>query len=276
MIRNLLVGLDGSPYGDAAVELGVRWARQTHAALCGLTVVDELAICGSLPGRGSRYPHLLREAGLLAKARCRTDQVLERFTARCAEAGVPYHLLHEVGAPAECILSQAANFDLTLLGQRTHFEYGTEDIPDQTLGAVLHNSPRPVVAVPLRVPESGPVVVAYNGSPAAGRALEAFQQSGLAKWEPVYVVSVDRNKETADRHATEGALFLSHRGIAAQARPEVTAGLPASALLQQVKELGAAMLVLGAYGRSNVWSFIFGSTTQAILEESDAVLFLRP
>jgi hypothetical protein len=35
MIRNMLIGLDGSLYSDTAMELGIRWAQRTDALITG-------------------------------------------------------------------------------------------------------------------------------------------------------------------------------------------------------------------------------------------------
>jgi hypothetical protein len=40
-VQTVLVGLDGSPEADAAVELSLRWARAIGARLVGLGIVDE-------------------------------------------------------------------------------------------------------------------------------------------------------------------------------------------------------------------------------------------
>jgi nucleotide-binding universal stress UspA family protein len=72
MIHNLLIGLDGSPYSEAATELGVLWARRTRAMLVGLGVVDEPTILRPEPtGIGGGSWKSQRDAALLADARAR-------------------------------------------------------------------------------------------------------------------------------------------------------------------------------------------------------------
>ena len=36
MLRSVLVGMDGSAYSEATVELGIRWAQRWNAVLVGL------------------------------------------------------------------------------------------------------------------------------------------------------------------------------------------------------------------------------------------------
>ena len=40
MLRSVLVGVDGSEYSTAAVELGIRWAQRSGAVLVGLGIID--------------------------------------------------------------------------------------------------------------------------------------------------------------------------------------------------------------------------------------------
>jgi nucleotide-binding universal stress UspA family protein len=203
------------------------------------------------------------------------DRYLERFAERCAPEGVTCQVLRKVGLPSEQILTEAEDFDLTLLGQQTYFHFATQESPDETLDAVLRQSRRPVVAVPLKLPRSQTVVVAYDASPAAIRALEAYQRTAPLVGQTVYVVSVARNAGEAVRPAEEGARFLRFLGFRAEARPLPASGPTVELLLEQVRELGAGMLVLGAHGHSSIREAFFGSTTQTVLEKSEVVLFLH-
>jgi len=49
MIRAILVGLDGSTFSDAAVELGLKWAQRFDCLLVGVGVIDEPTIRGNEP-----------------------------------------------------------------------------------------------------------------------------------------------------------------------------------------------------------------------------------
>jgi nucleotide-binding universal stress UspA family protein len=277
MLRTILVGLDGSAHSEAAVELGLRWARRTQAVLVGLGVIDEPTIRRPEPlgiGGSSWKGH--RDAVLLEDARCCVAGFVERFSARCVHDGALFRVVQTAGVPAEEILQAAEDADLVLLGQRTYFRFETQVSADGTLEAVLHRSPRPVVAVPPQLPDNRAVVVAYDARPPAVRALEAFQASGLYEGQTVYVISVSREAEAAVEWAEEGARFLRAGGMGALARPFQSSGPPAALLLAQVKELAAGLLVMGAYGRSRFTEVLFGSTTRTALEKSEnTLLFLH-
>jgi nucleotide-binding universal stress UspA family protein len=276
MIHNILVGLDESIYSEAALELGTRWARQTGALLVGIGIVDEPTIRRPEPtGIGGSYFKLLRDEHRLEDARRRVRRFTERCTKRCTQEGVTCRVLEQVGLPSEQILAAAEDFDLTLLGQRTYFHFETQTDPDETLEVVLRNSRRPVVVAGEKLSESRSVVVAYDGSPPAVRALEAFQRAELDQWQAVRVVSVAHDPGEAARHAEEATRFLQFYDIPAEACSVPASGRVAEVLLEQVQEMNAGTLVMGAFGRSGVAETFFGSTTRTVLEKGDTLLFLH-
>jgi nucleotide-binding universal stress UspA family protein len=276
VIRNILICLDGSAWCETALELGLRWARHAHAELRGLGIVDEPTIRRPEPVPiGGGYYKADRDEVLVADARRRVAEFVERFSRRCLAAHVPCRALQEVGVPAERILWYAEDCDLTLLGKETHFHFETQSSADETRDVVLRHSHRPVVAVPARLPAGRSVLLAYDASPPAVRALQAFVACGLDDWPAAYVVSVARDGEQAARRAEEGARFLQSSGIRAEACPVATSQSTADVLLEHARDCGAGMVVMGAYGRSRVAEFFFGSTTRTVLTKSDAVLFLH-
>jgi nucleotide-binding universal stress UspA family protein len=276
MIRNFLIGLDGSPYSEAAVELAIRWAGPAQATLTGIGVIDEPSI-RALQTAGARasVARVMQTEERLKDAGSRVDRFLAQFTERCTQAGVPCRVLRQVGAPAERIDAAAEDFDLTLLGRRTYFHFATQSETDDTLLQVLRQSHRPVVAVGAHLPVSRSVMIAYDASPPAVRALEAFQKLPLANWQAIHVVSVAADLATAGRHAEEAARFLRSYQLPAEARPVAAARPSAGLLLEQASKLNAGMLVMGAFGRSEVKEAIFGSKTETILAQGEPLLFLH-
>src|SRR5215831_8054180 len=180
MLRSILVGLDGSAYSAAAVELGIQWAQHTGAVLVGLGIIDAPTICKPQPvPLGASAYKVHHDVTLLADASHKVEQLLQDCVQRCTEAGVMCRILQDTGLPSEHILLEAQQYDLIMLGLHTFFHFETQQQPDTTLDTVLRQSPRPIVAVPATLPAGRVVVVAYDGSPHAVRALQMFQALGL-------------------------------------------------------------------------------------------------
>jgi nucleotide-binding universal stress UspA family protein len=274
MLKAILVGLDGSPHSASAIELGIQWAKRHDALLVGLGIVDEPTIrqAEAVPLGAAQFKRE-RDDALLAEARRHVEQYLQQFALRCATAQVASKPLEDVGLPFERIVLEAQRFDLILLGQQTRFHGETQAGRDDTLTKVLKNSPRPVVAVPHGPPRAGPVLVAYDGSLQAARTLLAFAATNLHAASEVHVLCADPDGVEAARRADRAVEYLSFRNISAR-RLVAPTGDAADAVLGMARELGAGLLVAGAYGQSTLREFFFGSVTRRLLRESPVPLFL--
>jgi len=255
MLQSILIALDGSPFSDAATELGIRWAKRFDARLHALGIVDEPEIRGGEATGigGSAYSKQIDEAQM-ADAQAKVATFLDRFEAKCRSASVRFARTAVVGAPRVEILAAAPRHDIVVLGRRTYFHFETQQKPDDTLEEILHRPPRPVVAAPNPVAKEGPVLVAYDGSPEAARALQTAQCLGLLPGADT--IGADRHDVDATAHAV---------GSGDAAGP---------LLLEQAAGVGAGLIVMGAYGPRSLGERLFGSVTQSVLDDATIPLFL--
>lgn len=275
MLCSALIGLDGSDYSSAAVELGIRWAKHHDALLVGLSVIDKPTIeqPEAVPIGGSYFKEQSDEEAL-HRARNRVEQFLEHFSLRCAEAQVASKVLEDVGVPYEQIVLEAQRYDVILLGQQTYFHFATQEGPCDTVQQVLKNASRPVITVPEKLPAGDRVVIAYDGSLQAARAVQLFAGSGLGRGREIFLVSVSSEPLEAARCVERAAEYLRFHKMDAEKRAITTSDADHDVLLQQIKELDAGLMVMGAYGKSTLGEFFFGSVTQSMLQESVIPLFL--
>jgi nucleotide-binding universal stress UspA family protein len=280
MLRSILIGLDSSASGIAAQVTGIRWAQELDCRLTGVTIVDnpgfpfgEEQDLGGTPDRGCG-PVLTVEPGLQVAAGLRA--VEDAFGRRCREAGVDYQLIEEVGSPHVQILLEAQQHDVVLLGQRSHFEFGWEGEPGETLARVLRDSPRPVVVVPAP-PRPGPwpgpgtsIAAAYDGSPQAARALASFATSGLGRGRMIHVIATTSAADHlhAARHAERAIVFLNHHELHAMSHVVESTRPPAEVILEKARLLDAGLLVMGAFGKAAFTELFVGSVTSTVLRES--------
>ena len=117
------------------------------------------------------------------------------------------------------------------------------------------------------------VMVAYDGSLQAARALAAFETSGLGCSQKVHVVSVAQEHKDAARHADRAVGFLGLHGIEAIPHPVNTSVSTAQVILHKVRYLEAGLLVMGAYGQPVLREFVLGSVTRSVLKESPVPVF---
>jgi len=273
VLRSILVGLDVSAHRESLTGLAVRWSRRFGARLVGLAIVDEPGIraiepawpVGGTPGKDPIY--YAGYESRLAEIHHEVDRRLADFRARCSQAEIDSLTLKRVGSPSAIIEQEAQVADLVLLPRGSRFRFTThENEPDDTVRKVLKNAPRPIVVVPATPAPDGPVVVAYDGSLQAARALAAFEATGLGESGQVHIVCVAVPGNGGADRAERARQFLSLHKIDARVDVLDSSGPPAPLILQRVKELGAGLLVMGAYGQPKLREFVIGSVTRTILE----------
>jgi nucleotide-binding universal stress UspA family protein len=272
MLRSILIGLDGSDDGAYALELGLRWARESDAQLVGIAVVDEPGILSSASALLAEGPTRPVAATTVVEARRRAGECVREFARRCDEYGVRCRILSEVGEPYVEILVEAQTCDLIILGRR-HLEHGWWCQPDDTLTQVLRKSPRPVVTVPRSLAGGEAVVVAYDGSLQASRTLYALEASGLAHSRTVHVVSVAHQRPEAAVRMERALAFLRAHDVEAHGHPVESGRAPAVVIEEKLLSFDAGLLVMGAYGQPTLREFFIGSVTRTLLESCAVPIF---
>jgi nucleotide-binding universal stress UspA family protein len=118
----------------------------------------------------------------------------------------------------------------------------------------------------------GTVVVAWNGSMEAGRAVRAALPL-LLQADQVMVVQRERGIEWNQRDAASLKRcleYLQRHGVAKLESLLIEGMAGDSALMDAVNDAGAGLLVAGAYGHPRWQEFLFSGVTRAFLREKDA------
>jgi nucleotide-binding universal stress UspA family protein len=274
---DILVCLEGSASTGHAINLAIELARSLPANLVGLAIVDEPDIVsGTATSIGGASFKKDRDAALLDDARSRARAWLSSFVARGRAAGIAVHALEATGRPADAILSEVPEHDLILLGRQVNFRFETQDHDRYTRDRILRRAGKPIIVVPESAPSPGPaVIVAYDGSAAAGRALRSFAACGLARGRAVHVVTVADDGADAFETATQGCALLDKLGVRAVPDNVVSSESTPGALLSHRARIGAALIVLGGYIPSPLARLVWGSVTQDIVEHAAVPVFLH-
>ncbi|MGP9805342.1 universal stress protein [Paracoccus sp. NSM] len=109
----------------------------------------------------------------------------------------------------------------------------------------------------------GTVLVAYDGSPSAMKAIERMSNSAVFQGLRITLLHVGTGGQIAAR-LDDAVATLAAAGLTADAR--IVDGEPDEALQAIVEAEGHDLLVMGAYGHSRIRSLIIGSTTTAMVQ----------
>lgn len=275
MLKGVLVTIDGTPSGQAALQLGMTWAKQADALLAGLGIIDHDALCGteSVPIGGGAFKQE-RDAALIEQERQRVEALLSQFAVACSEQKIACKVLEDFGSAHEQVALEAQRYDVVLVGQENGVHSTRRPATPVSVERLVKDSPRPVVVVPKWPAPPGPVMLAYDGSLQAARTLQLYQMLMPPQSEETHVVTMAADQTEARRRAGVAAEFLQLHGIKAQVRPVDGQQAPAQMILDEAARLGASMIVMGAYGQPFLREFLMGSVTRTVLAESRVPVFV--
>jgi len=275
---DILVCLEGSESTASAVEVAIATARATAATLIGVAIVDEPDIvAGAATGIGGASFKRARDATLIADAHAQAAAWLAGFVQRARDAGLTARTLELAGRPAETLVDEITRHDLTVLGRHVNFKFETQEHDRYTRDRILRRCGKPVIVVPEHPATAGPrVMLAYDGSSAALRALRSFAASGLARQRLLHVATVDDDGANGFEIASQGCALLRREfGLVAEPENVVSAEPIVEALLARRTRLDAGLIVLGGYVPSPLARLMWGSVTHGILEHTVVPVFLH-
>lgn len=269
MIKSILVGLNGTENSNAAAEYALRLASETRAKLFALAVLDPTQVCPSesVPLGAGEFKRS-RDAALLESAIELRSKILDSFEQQAQAAGIAATTRAVDGDPAQVLCAHAQRVDLLIIGKKQQSDE-TALSSHATLQTILHHTPRPVLCVPVGVKPRLPIMIAYDGSLPAARAVHTFAASGLHAGRPVHLLSCGEYAAEIVEPCLE---YLAAHGI--QAEQHLTTGTPAEQILHFADRLQAGLIVMGAYGQTRLHEFFFGSTTATVLQRTGVPLYL--
>ena len=272
--RTIVVQVDHAPNATARIELAAQLATREGAHLVGaaMTGVPRYMLAGS-PYEGSG----VLIADHLRRANERASAALARFEGIATRIGAPHEQRRHNVDEYSGLCLQARYADLLVLGQadpNDHEEGGLLlDLPEQVL---LHGG-RPVLLVPRSgsfTPPARHALVAWNGSREAARAVSAalplLQQVDQVTLAVLGASQGDHGEEPG----ADIALYLARHEIKVNVLMQPRPADAGKAILALASELGADLLVMGAYGHSRWREMVLGGATRSILAQATLPVLL--
>ena len=275
MIKKILVPQDGSEFGKSALDWGIYLAGKFDAGLIGIHVIDILSLEGpflhDISGSLGFEPFLNFSTKMREVLEARGKTILSAFEEECENAGIRHERSLPVCVIPNEICEKANLADLVILGKRgvnAMFEYG---LLGSTTESVLRRSPKPVFVVAERFAEPASPMLAYDGSPNAGKAMHSAAEWIKTLGLPLTVVNVSMEAEGAALKDAEN--YLKPYGI--QADFVQLSGDPPLAIEKYYRENGRDLLFMGTSHHSRIVEMVLGSTTEHVMRNVAGPFFLE-
>lgn len=272
-MQNILACIDASSYANSVCDLAAWAAGRLQIPVELLHVVqrkEAVAARGDLSGAiglGARTD-LMEELVRLEETDARLQVERGRALLKAAEARVravgagDVRPLHRHGGIVETTLEREADARVIVMGKRgAGHEFATDHIGSK-IERVVRASSRLILVASRAVDTPRTVVLAYDASPAAERALGRLLDSPLFAGMSVHIVMAGSDDDPHRRALDYAATRLGgSRAVTMTLRK----GKPEQVIADVVADTPGAMLMMGAYGHSPIRTLIVGSTTTAMI-----------
>ncbi|WSN14312.1 universal stress protein [Micromonospora sp. NBC_01699] len=276
----VVVGVDGSPTGLAAVRLAVDEALRRSRPLR----VVHAFVWPKLKVSGKPSPAGPPEGGLRQQA----EQVLAEAVAEARAAAPGLSVTGEVvtGFATAVLVGESTNAALVVIG-----DHGLGGLTSLLIGSVAvqvtSHATSPVLVARGRPDPTGPVVVGIDGSPRSTRAIAFAVDEAALRGTHVVAVHAYRHpvstqagdvlptvhdkqalREDEDRVLAESVAGWRERYPQVEINRQLIPGRAAPALVELSRY--AQLVVVGGHGRGALGALLLGSVSQHVLHHAES------
>jgi nucleotide-binding universal stress UspA family protein len=267
--KNILAVLDDSKHVPGVVSVASDLTQRFEARLVGL-----YAVHAETEMHGMQDPlFTVAMQGYAEKREQRAKQCADAFQkATRSVLGNAGEFRRADQDPVGAVTVQARYADLIVIGQRDPEESATGVPPSLVERAVLGVG-RPMLVLPYYTdayPNLGNIVlIAWSGTRESVRAVRDALPF-LQRAENVVIMAVNPSVSRSGHGESPGvdlASYLARHGVKAEARPSVATQIGVGdELLARASDIGADLLVMGAYGHSRLQEMAMGGVTQTMIK----------
>nr|WP_111299563.1 universal stress protein [Paracoccus saliphilus] len=274
MTNKILALVDCSAYSESVCHHTAWIAGQLNAS------VDVMHVLGRREGGGTQNlsgaltlgarSALLAELAAADESRARLAQAKGRAILEDAQKilqadGIGPVVPHlRKGDILEAVREVEPDLRAIVIGKRGEgAEFATGHL-GSNLERIVRASKVPVFVASRVFRPIGKVLVAFDGSPSAMKAIEKMSNSAVFGGVEITLLHADNGSGPIGSKLDDASMVLSAAGLTVEVR--TVRGEPDEALQSVVASEGFDLLVMGAYGHSRIRSLIIGSTTTAMVQ----------
>ncbi|QOG12379.1 universal stress protein [Arcobacter sp. FWKO B] len=274
----ILTCIDGSVLGEAVCDYGCWIAKYTGAPLKLLNIVEHNNKCdnpdlsGSI-GLGAK-DDLLEDLATCEESRSKLQiqknkEALNASKQRALDKGIENIIVSQRHGEFDETLAEIED-DIRVLILGIRGENGKK--VGSTVQDIIRSLRKPILLVNQDFLEPKKVLLAYDGSKSALKALHMIETSPVFKNIECHVVNVSSNYDSSSKMLEFAKMTLDKVNI----KNEVVTlnGDPLSELLKYQEENSIDMIAMGAFSHNRIRDALFGSFTAKMLENTKKPLLL--
>jgi nucleotide-binding universal stress UspA family protein len=250
MFTRLLIGLDGSPNADEALEQAVMLGRRFKSTLV-VVHVKETA------GHGRRAT----DSGAL----------LDRAKERVRDAGLAVETILKQGDPDTELAALARDVDTVLVGRRGR---SSSDAIGKTVASLIRIAERSVIVCASKPSPMSACAIAFDGRETALRALALVARFASVTHSTVHIIHATIDPAMGTMVVGEAEATLSLQGV--EFVTHLERGTPGEAVARVIQRTQCDALFAGAHVGSGRRSEVTVSHAEEILLHTDIPVVIQP
>jgi len=251
VFTRLLIGLDGSPSADEALEQAVMLGHRFKAKLV--------------------VAHVKETHGLGRRA-SDSGELLQRAQERVKDAGLAVETVLKHGDPDTELAALARDVDTVLVGRRGRSS--PADVLGNTVSSLIRIAERSVIVCASKPSPMSACAVAYDGRQTAQRALALVARFASVTHSTVHVIHATVDPAVGTMVIGEAEAMLSLQGVAYVTHLEP--GTPGAAVARVIERTKCDALFAGAHVGSGRRSDVTVSHAEEILLHTDIPVVIQP
>ncbi|NLO07215.1 MAG: universal stress protein [candidate division WS1 bacterium] len=264
-MKAIMVGVDGSAYSDVAVQYAIEIADLAQAG-----VVGAAAVYGDFEGELERDEHTVEEMqGREQMPRTASGwftEALDNCNEACAVADVEFVPRMLSGNPSEILPEEAQAVDMLVIGAKGQREKHVQLLGD-TARRITRSCIKPVLITRERYRPIKRVLIGYDGSPAAGHAVEwVADLACIGDWE-VRIVTGAMTESSLAEGAQYAAALVGTRGVDADIA--LVEGDAPSIIFDAAREWQPDLIAVGGAQKGALTGFFMGEAWPDIVEQAE-------
>ncbi|MCF6157054.1 MAG: universal stress protein [wastewater metagenome] len=280
MIKQILVPTDGSENSFTAADYAINIARIYNASIQGLFVKDVKILTGPIihdigTSIGGMVPYGTFNQIVRQVLEAQADAALNQVEGKCNQSQVPFAREIREGVVSREIVKSAEKCDMIVMGKMGAHAEWRDVFLGTTVEFVVRQIHKPILITPSGYKPFTRMLIAYDGSEYADRALRSGAEIAQAMKLPVTVVHVSANKDEASQIISKAKHFLE--GYHLTVHTIIKGGYDHAGGILEVcndEESRFDILVMGAYGHSRLQEMILGSATVRVMRFTDCPILL--
>ncbi|MCD4782846.1 MAG: universal stress protein [Candidatus Eremiobacteraeota bacterium] len=281
MIKSILVPMGDTEHSSSALQVAIDLAKKADAVIRGVYVKDLRKIkqthMDALP-----YPTISPDLNqsiiekelesVITEMDEEEDKVAQEFYKIMKDFDGEFELTVELGDVAEVVLKHEKAVDLIVMGKSRKASNPKTPVLGRSSRAIIQKSYRSALVITKGKKLGNRILLAYGGSPTAGKALRETATFAKLLDAKVYTICVMEDYETAEPHLNTVEQYLRPHGVKVE-RIWKKSNIVES-IIETVKEKEIDFLVMGAYGHNTWKELIFGNNTEKVIEKLNIPLLL--